>query len=76
MFTGGKQHPTPRPISRPARGRDRIAYVRRTAGKEGNRSAPVVALQGTLRDDGTVLLDTRPDLPPGRVRVTGQPVDS
>jgi hypothetical protein len=37
-------------------------------------SAPVVELLGTLRDDGTVLLDTKPDLPPGRVRVTVQPV--
>lgn len=28
-----------------------------------------VELQGTLREDGTLLLDERPGLPPGRVRV-------
>jgi hypothetical protein len=39
-------------------------------------SAPIVELHGTLRDDGTVLLDTKPDLPPGRVRGTVQPVDA
>ena len=39
-------------------------------------SAPVVELEGTLRADGTVLLDAKPDLPPGRVRVTVRPVDA
>lgn len=35
--------------------------------------APVV-MSGTLRPDGTLLLDERPNLPPGRVRVTMQAV--
>jgi hypothetical protein len=35
-------------------------------------TATVVELQGTLQPDGTLVLDTRPDLPPGRVRVTVQ----
>src|SRR5262245_27614794 len=30
----------------------------------------VVEVQGTLRPDGTLVLDRKPDLPPGRVRVT------
>ena len=29
-----------------------------------------VEVQGTLREDGTLELDHKPDLPPGRVRVT------
>jgi hypothetical protein len=33
-----------------------------------------VQVEGTLRDDGTLVLDQKPDLPPGRVRVTLQPV--
>jgi len=36
--------------------------------------ATVVEIQGTLRPDGTLVLDEKPDLPPGRVRVTVQPV--
>jgi hypothetical protein len=39
-------------------------------------SAPIVELEGTLREDGTVLLGTKPDLPPGRVRITMRPVDA
>jgi hypothetical protein len=39
-------------------------------------TAPVVELQGTLRPDGTLVLDTRPALPPGRVRVTVRPLES
>jgi hypothetical protein len=31
-----------------------------------------VEVQGTLRDDGTLLLDETPKLPPGRVRVLVQ----
>jgi len=31
-----------------------------------------VELQGTLQPDGTLVLDQKPDLPPGRVRVTVQ----
>jgi hypothetical protein len=34
-----------------------------------------VEVQGTLRPDGTLILDRRPDLPPGRVRITMQPLD-
>jgi hypothetical protein len=33
-----------------------------------------VEIQGTLREDGTLVLDEMPNLPPGRVRVTVQPV--
>ena len=31
-----------------------------------------IVLEGTLRTDGTIELDTSPPLPPGRVRVTVQ----
>jgi hypothetical protein len=31
-----------------------------------------VVVDGTLRPDGTLLLDEKPNLPPGRVRVTVQ----
>src|SRR5262245_23860907 len=31
-------------------------------------------IQGTLREDGTLVLDQKPNLPPGRVRVTVQAV--
>ncbi|HKI36856.1 MAG TPA: hypothetical protein VKA46_33700 [Gemmataceae bacterium] len=34
----------------------------------------IVEVAGTLRDDGTLVLDARPNLPPGRVRVTVRPV--
>lgn len=37
-------------------------------------AAIVVEIQGTLRGDGTLVLDEKPSLPPGRVRVTVQPV--
>ena len=30
----------------------------------------VIEVQGTLREDGTLVLDDKPNLPPGRVRVT------
>lgn len=33
-----------------------------------------IEIQGTLREDGTLLLDEKPNLPPGRVKVTVQPV--
>jgi len=33
-----------------------------------------VEVEGTLQADGTVVLDSQPELPPGRVRVTLQPV--
>jgi hypothetical protein len=39
-------------------------------------TATVVELQGTLRPDGTLVLDTKPDLPPGRVRVTVQALEA
>ena len=32
-----------------------------------------IEIQGTLREDGTLLLDQKPDLPPGRVKVLVQP---
>lgn len=33
-----------------------------------------IEIQGTLREDGTLVLDDKPKLPPGRVRVTVEPV--
>jgi hypothetical protein len=33
-----------------------------------------IEIQGTLREDGTLLLDQKPNLPPGRVRVTVQTI--
>lgn len=33
-----------------------------------------VVVQGTLKPDGTLELDEKPNLPPGRVQVTVQPV--
>ena len=33
-----------------------------------------IEIQGTLREDGTLLLDQKPNVPPGRVRVTVEPV--
>ena len=36
-------------------------------------ATPVVEIQGTLQADGTLVLDEKPNLPPGRVRVTVQP---
>ncbi|MGH7170338.1 MAG: hypothetical protein ACRELF_01520 [Gemmataceae bacterium] len=33
-----------------------------------------IETQGTLREDGTLVLDQKPDLPPGRVKVTVQTV--
>jgi hypothetical protein len=34
-----------------------------------------IEVQGTLREDGTLVLDDKPNLPPGRVKVTVQPAD-
>lgn len=31
-------------------------------------------IQGTLREDGTLVLDEKPNLPPGRVKVTVEPL--
>ena len=39
-------------------------------------ATPIVELQGTLQADGTLLLDEKPNLPPGRVRVTVQPAEA
>ena len=36
--------------------------------------ATAIEIQGTLQEDGTLLLDHQPNLPPGRVRVTVQTV--
>jgi hypothetical protein len=33
---------------------------------------PIVETEGVLRDDGTLMLDSKPNLPAGRVRVTMQ----
>ena len=32
-----------------------------------------IEVQGTLRPDGTLVLDDKPNLPPGRVKVTVEP---
>jgi hypothetical protein len=37
-------------------------------------AANVIEVQGTLREDGTLVLDEKPNLPPGRVKVTVQSV--
>ena len=37
-------------------------------------AAPVVEIQGTLQSDGTLILDEKPALPPGRVCVRVQPL--
>ena len=39
-------------------------------------TVPSVEVQGTLQADGTLVLDARPNLPPGRVRVRVQPVEA
>jgi hypothetical protein len=33
-----------------------------------------VEVHGILREDGTLVLDDKPDLPPGRVKVTVEPI--
>jgi hypothetical protein len=33
-----------------------------------------IEIQGTLREDGTLLLDQKPNLPPGRVKVIVEPI--
>ncbi len=35
-------------------------------------AATAIEIQGTLQEDGTLLLDQKPNLPPGRVKVTMQ----
>jgi hypothetical protein len=45
-------------------------------GKEAPVSAQVVEVEGTLRPDGTLALDARVDLPPGRVLVTVQAAET
>src|SRR5438132_2120958 len=37
-------------------------------------TTPTIEIQGTLREDGTLVLDEKPNLPPGRVKVTVEPV--
>jgi hypothetical protein len=37
-------------------------------------TANAIEVQGTLREDGTLVLDDKPNLPPGRVKVTVEPV--
>jgi hypothetical protein len=43
-------------------------------GKEKDMTTNVIEIQGTLQEDGTLLLDQKPILPPGRVRVTVQTI--
>jgi len=42
--------------------------------REGDGMSGIVTLEGTLKSDGTLELDKKPDLAPGRVRVTVEPV--
>jgi hypothetical protein len=43
--------------------------------KRRNAMTPTaIEIQGTLREDGTLVLDNKPNLPPGRVKVTGEPM--
>lgn len=37
-------------------------------------TAKAIEVQGTLREDGTLVLDDKPNLPPGRVKVIVEPV--
>jgi hypothetical protein len=37
-------------------------------------STGAIEVQGTLREDGTLVLDEKPNLPPGRVKVTVESV--
>jgi hypothetical protein len=37
-------------------------------------ATPVVEVEGILQPDGTLVLDEKPNLPPGRVRVRVQPL--
>lgn len=37
-------------------------------------TANAIEVRGTLREDGTLALDDKPNLPPGRVKVTVEPV--
>lgn len=37
-------------------------------------STNAIEVQGTLREDGTLELDNKPNLPAGRVKVTVEPV--
>jgi hypothetical protein len=39
-------------------------------------TANAIEIHGTLREDGTLVLDEKPNLPPGRVKVQMQPADS
>jgi hypothetical protein len=37
-------------------------------------TAKAIEIEGTLREDGTLLLDEKPNLPPGRVKVIVAPI--
>jgi hypothetical protein len=39
-------------------------------------SIPVIEVSGTLRADGTLVLDAKPNMAPGRVRITLQPAEA
>jgi hypothetical protein len=53
----------------PARGQPPESPCRMACTEEQAMSTPTVEIQGTLRPDGTIQLDSVPELPPGRVRV-------
>ena len=48
--------------------------MKRFAITEEAMTTSAIEIQGTLREDGTLLLDQHPNLPPGRVKVTVEPV--
>jgi hypothetical protein len=50
--------------------------MKRFAITEEAMTTSAIEIQGTLREDGTLLLDQHPNLPPGRVKVTVQPAYS
>jgi hypothetical protein len=64
-------HQRPRPLTS-VRGRGRLFVV--GYWQEVIRMAGAYTVTGTLRDDGSVDLDTRPPLAAGRVRLTVEPI--
>jgi hypothetical protein len=42
--------------------------------RRNDMTISAIELQGTLREDGTLVLDEKPNMPPGRVKVTVQAI--
>src|SRR4051812_43957308 len=57
----------------PRRDGGMMEQAQRERSKAVSTTKPV-EVQGTLREDGTLVLDEKPNLPPGRVKVTVEPV--